>query len=136
MTKPARSRWRQFLHDMGYYDGPPMLRKWSWEWFWNILPMLVLFAWMFLGDQIVQSFKARAISGITGLILTQAIAWMIAAPAIRARMRMYKAIKASGYLVCGHCAFDVSTLPAEGRCPECGEAYTHDECRRQWRQVL
>ncbi|MAB81867.1 MAG: hypothetical protein CMJ24_11830 [Phycisphaerae bacterium] len=37
------------------------------------------------------------------------------------------------WLLCTGCAYPIQHCPPEGRCPECGRAYTHDSTRWGWR---
>lgn len=37
--------------------------------------------------------------------------------------------------LCFSCGYDVSTLGECGRCPECGEAFEHEDLRRRWLDV-
>ena len=34
--------------------------------------------------------------------------------------------------VCLSCLYDLSTSPRDGKCPECGEKYTHDDLLEYW----
>ena len=48
--------------------------------------------------------------------------------------RLCKRAQKAGCLACTACIYDLSLLPTEGTCPECGRAYTHDELRETWKR--
>ena len=50
--------------------------------------------------------------------------------------RIVRAVRVAGGRLCLRCGFDVSGLPTEGVCPECGVAYSHGESIRKWRSML
>lgn len=35
-------------------------------------------------------------------------------------------------VVCTRCLYDLTQSPVEGKCPECGEKYTHDDLLGYW----
>jgi len=43
-----------------------------------------------------------------------------------------KRARALGGRVCLWCLYDLSTSPRDGKCPECGEKYTHDDLLEYW----
>jgi hypothetical protein len=50
----------------------------------------------------------------------------------RPQRRIVGIVRASRFLACEHCAYDLSGVAPAGNCPECGKSYTHEDCRRKW----
>ena len=47
--------------------------------------------------------------------------------------RLHAKLRAADGLLCVRCAYDLSGLEPEGRCPECGEPYTLEATARRWK---
>lgn len=43
-----------------------------------------------------------------------------------------RAVRESGWRLCTHCAYDVSTLAPSGTCPECGQHYDVEKDAALW----
>lgn len=52
------------------------------------------------------------------------------------RKRIVGKVRASHFLACEHCAYDLSGVAKAGNCPECGNPYTHEECLRIWKAYM
>jgi predicted RNA-binding Zn-ribbon protein involved in translation (DUF1610 family) len=46
--------------------------------------------------------------------------------------RRCRRLRAKQFLACTKCEYDLSAHESAGNCPECGEAYTHDQIKRTW----
>lgn len=53
-----------------------------------------------------------------------------------ARHRARTKLKSCELLACLNCAHDLRGLGRFGRCPECGQPFDADECRRRWGHLL
>ncbi len=50
------------------------------------------------------------------------------------KARLVSEAKASDYLLCWHCGYDLRGLSSPNKCPECGEQYNHKELMDLWRR--
>jgi hypothetical protein len=63
-------------------------------------------------------------------MIVAAVAWAAAAPARRDKRR-FEELRARGFRQCA-CNYDLTGLPDDGKCPECGSDYTADVFRERW----
>lgn len=137
MTDKKPSRWRVLWTNLGGDDGPPMMRVPGRHALIYLIPMAIFFLWLFIPGGLRASWRGEAWLSMWGFLAIEiVIIALIFIPSIRSSLKLRRSVKAAGYLACGSCAYDLSKLPPEGTCPECGEAYTHAQCRRWWKQVM
>jgi hypothetical protein len=61
-----------------------------------------------------------------GLLVAGAYSYSVA------RRRGWRTVKAAGFLICPHCRYDLRSLDAAIRCPECGRSYTAASLEDTW----
>jgi hypothetical protein len=110
---------------------PPALRR-CWKWYFlgmgaHMTLMLVGAVALLLAPGVLPMVLAAAAA--VGLLVAGVAMSSMATVRIRARVRRLHG------QACPNCVYDLSTLPAEGTCPECGVRYTRAEIVRQWRDA-
>lgn len=108
----------------------PLLRRRAWVYLAVLWPFVVL---VFRG-QLYPVFGPWFRSW--GLLVAMLLpVWLAVIVHQRMRKGTARAVVASNGCACVACGFDLSGLPPEGVCPECGSSYTHQELRERWRSV-
>ena len=87
--------------------------------------VLVFVAWPF----VLSGGRSPWWSLLAPLVLLLALLLMSGA----GRKRDAREIMQARYRACLRCRYDLSALPPEGECPECGGSYTHAHSERSWR---
>ncbi len=125
MTQPPSSNQPAF---------PPVMRRGVW---W----LLILSACFMLAPIVWVVFRGplgvpRGFAHRYGALMLVAVPFVIIWPLWMLRTRhIRRALVRSNGQLCTHCAYDVSSLPASGICPECGGAYDVEKDKPLWEAV-
>jgi len=125
-----------------YRDLPRRVRRMSFYlcivW---LLPLVLMIGWAMISINLLRragSVPTRQVNYNHGLFVIVGLQLTMLVPTalfvVRQR-RAFARVKKLGCLVCTECEYALTELPAAGICPECGAAYTHDECRTKWKQA-
>lgn len=101
---------------------PPVMRRGVW-WMLGLSAFFVLapIAWVALRKPLG---VPRGLAYRYGALVLVAVPFVIIQPLWVLRTRyIRKALVESEGRLCTHCAYDVSSLPPSGTCPECGKPY-------------
>lgn len=93
---------------------------------------LWLLAWPLVA--LVVLGPAVSFDWLLGPVAVAAVFWIAAHLAVTRRSR--REIIAADYHRCLECRYPLAALPPQGRCPECGAAYEHDQVRACWLWTL
>ena len=96
-------------------------------WFWSVIGGTVLcfggVALGFVRPAIGPTVLAAGMAcSMTGLALTRAI-----------RRKLRNEVLAANYQLCPECEYSLKSLPAKGRCPECGRPYDSSRLEEDWK---
>lgn len=71
---------------------------------------------------------------LTEVVVWASFVWVLVFSAITVFRfcRIRRDAKVRGGRICTKCLYDLSTSPPDGKCPECGEKYTHDDLLGYW----
>ena len=113
---------------------PPVMRRGVW-WMLGLSVFFVLapVGWMLLRGPlgVPRGFAYRY-----GALVLVAMPFVVIQPLWLLRTRsIRRALLASNGRLCVHCAYDVSTLPPSGTCPECGKPYDIEKDQVLWEAV-
>jgi hypothetical protein len=116
--------------------GPSQRKRWRSLWLlipiWLASPVFVIV----LVDLALRAVGMNSPGWISGLIMIgaffafgQVVVW-VEWSGRRADLRQ---IEAAGFKVCPKCWYDLSRLPDQGHCPECGAGYERGHLERSWK---
>jgi hypothetical protein len=112
---------------------PPVMRR-GLQWFLAGSAVLVVLA---IGVEVARDLMGiRKTRWIT--LATMAIGWtpfLVLLPIWRWRtLSLRRLVTSTGFRVCIHCGYDLSSLPESGTCPECGKQYEIEAVREVWKR--
>ncbi|TVQ81292.1 MAG: hypothetical protein EA380_02090 [Phycisphaeraceae bacterium] len=115
----------------------------------DCLKMLIAVMWSLPIASFVAMLSVLVLAGMLGkghldhflwlgtlvqVLMWVSVAWILVFSAIivfRFR-RICRDAKVRGGRICLKCLYDLSTSPRDGKCPECGEKYTHEDLLEYW----